>query len=53
MKSDIPTKGTIADIRNRLLLWANRPIGCLLKVEFLSECSRQQVIADLRSTLAD
>jgi tetratricopeptide (TPR) repeat protein len=53
MKSDIPAKGTIADIRNRLLLWANRPIGCLLKVEFLSECSRQQVIADLRSTLAD
>jgi tetratricopeptide (TPR) repeat protein len=46
-------KGTIADIRDRLLLWASRPVGCLLKVEFASEFSRQQVMADLRSTLAD
>jgi hypothetical protein len=46
-------KGTIADIRDRLLLWASRLVGCLLKVEFAADFSRQRVIADLRSTLAD
>ncbi len=53
MESAKAAKGTIGDIRDRLLLWASRPVGCLLKVEFASEFSRQRVIADLRSTLAD
>ncbi len=45
--------GTIADIRDRLLLWANRPVGSLIKAEFASEFARQRVIDELRTTLAD
>ncbi len=45
--------GSIADIRDRLLLWANRPISSLIKAEFASEFSRQRVIDELRTTLAD
>jgi tetratricopeptide (TPR) repeat protein len=45
--------GSIADTRNRLLLWAGRPIGSLIRAEFASEFSRQRVIDELRVTLAD
>jgi tetratricopeptide (TPR) repeat protein len=43
--------GSIIDIHNRLLLWANRPEQGLARVEFASEFSRQQVIRSLRETL--
>jgi tetratricopeptide (TPR) repeat protein len=43
--------GSIIDIQNRLLLWANRPEQGLARVEFASEFSRQQVIRSLRETL--
>jgi hypothetical protein len=53
--------GSVIDIRNRLLLWANRsigndtnePIGSLIRAEFSSEFSRQRVVAELRAILAD
>jgi tetratricopeptide (TPR) repeat protein len=45
--------GSIADTRNRLLLWASRPIGSLIRAEFASEFSRQRVIDELRNTLVD
>jgi tetratricopeptide (TPR) repeat protein len=45
--------GSIVDTRNRLLLWAGRPIGSLIRAEFVSEFSRQRVIDELRNTLAD
>jgi tetratricopeptide (TPR) repeat protein len=43
--------GSIIDIQNRLLLWANRPEPGLARVEFASEFSRQQVIRSLREAL--
>jgi tetratricopeptide (TPR) repeat protein len=43
--------GSIIDIQNRLLLWANRPEQGLARVEFASEFSRQQVIRSLREAL--
>jgi tetratricopeptide (TPR) repeat protein len=43
--------GSIIDIQNRLLLWANRPEQGLARVEFASEFSRQQVIRSLQETL--
>ncbi len=43
--------GSIIDIQNRLLLWANRPEQGLVRVEFASEFSRQQVIKFLREAL--
>jgi tetratricopeptide (TPR) repeat protein len=43
--------GSIIDIQNRLLLWANRPEQGLARVEFASEFSRQQVIRSLRQSL--
>jgi tetratricopeptide (TPR) repeat protein len=43
--------GSIIDIQNRLLLWANRPEQGLARVEFASEFSRQQVIRSLRDAL--
>jgi tetratricopeptide (TPR) repeat protein len=53
--------GSVTDIRDRLLLWANRSIGTdtteaigsLVRAEFSSEFSRQRVIAELRVVLAD
>ncbi len=45
--------GSIANTRDRLLLWANRPIGSLIKVEYASEFSRQQVIDQMQVTLRD
>jgi tetratricopeptide (TPR) repeat protein len=43
--------GSIIDIQNRLLLWANRPEPGLARVEFASEFSRQQVIRSLQEAL--
>jgi tetratricopeptide (TPR) repeat protein len=43
--------GSIIDIQNRLLLWANRPEQGLARVEFASEFSRQQVIRLLQASL--
>jgi tetratricopeptide (TPR) repeat protein len=43
--------GSIIDIQNRLLLWANRPEQGLARVEFASEFSRQQVIRSLQEAL--
>jgi hypothetical protein len=43
--------GSIIDIQNRLLLWANRPEQGLARVEFASEFSRQRVIRSLSETL--
>ncbi len=53
--------GSVTDIRDRLLLWANRSIGTdtneaigsLIRAEFSSEFSRQRVIVDLRVILTD
>jgi tetratricopeptide (TPR) repeat protein len=45
--------GSITDTRNRLLLWAGRPVGSLIRAEFSSEFSRQRVIDELHNTLAD
>jgi tetratricopeptide (TPR) repeat protein len=53
--------GSVIDIRDRLLLWANRsigndtsePIGSLIRAEFSSEFSRQRVVTELRDILAD
>jgi Tetratricopeptide repeat len=53
--------GSVVDIRDRLLLWANRSIGndtneligSLIRAEFSSEFSRQRVVAELRTILAD
>jgi tetratricopeptide (TPR) repeat protein len=51
--NNIAEIGSVIDIRNRLLLWASRPISSLLQAQFSSEFSRQRVIAELRSALAD
>jgi tetratricopeptide (TPR) repeat protein len=48
-----PDSGTFRDTYDRLLLWAERPIGCLLKVEFVSNLVRRRLVADLEMTLAD
>jgi tetratricopeptide (TPR) repeat protein len=45
--------GSIANTHDRLLLWASRSLGSLIKAEFASEFSRQRVIAELRASLAD
>ncbi len=45
--------GSIANTRDRLLLWASRPIGSLIRAEYASEFSRQQVIEEMRVTLSD
>ncbi len=53
--------GSIANTRDRLLLWASRSsttgtsgaIGSLIRVEYASEFSRQQVMEEMRSTLLD
>jgi tetratricopeptide (TPR) repeat protein len=61
--------GSIGDVRDRLLLWAGRsqivsagggsPVVCreslssLARVEFASEFSRQRVVEELRSALAE
>jgi tetratricopeptide (TPR) repeat protein len=43
--------GSIVDIQNRLILWANRSHEGLARVEFASEFSRQQVVQALRSAV--
>ncbi len=40
--------GSIIDIQNRLILWANRSHEGLARVEFASEFSRQQVVQAVR-----
>ncbi len=45
--------GSIANTRDRLLLWANRPIGSLIRPEYASEFARQSVIDQMRVTLID
>jgi tetratricopeptide (TPR) repeat protein len=53
--------GSVIDIRDRLLLWANRAlstdtneaIGSLIRAEFSSEFARQRTIAELRAALAN
>ncbi len=45
--------GSIANTRDRLLLWANRPIGSLIRAEYASEFARQSVIDQMRVTLID
>jgi tetratricopeptide (TPR) repeat protein len=48
-----PQPGSSRDIYDRLLLWASRPVGCLLQVEFVSDLVRRQLMGDLTQTLAD
>ncbi len=43
--------GSIVDIQNRLILWANRSHQGLARVEFASEFSRQQVVQAVRSAV--
>jgi tetratricopeptide (TPR) repeat protein len=45
--------GSIANTRDRLLLWANRPIGSLIRAEYASEFARQSVIDQMRVALID
>jgi tetratricopeptide (TPR) repeat protein len=45
--------GSIANTRDRLLLWANRPIGSLIRAEYASEFARQSVIDQMRVALSD
>lgn len=43
--------GSIANTRDRLLLWASRPIGSLIRAEYASEFARQSVIDQMRVAL--
>jgi hypothetical protein len=43
--------GSIIDIQNRLILWANRSHEGLARVEFASEFSRQQVVQAVRAAV--
>ncbi len=43
--------GSIIDIQNRLILWANRSHQGLARVEFASEFSRQQVLQAVRTAV--
>jgi hypothetical protein len=45
--------GSIIDIEKRLVLWARRSPKGLARVEFASEFSRQQVVQQVRSALAE
>jgi tetratricopeptide (TPR) repeat protein len=45
--------GSIGDVRDRLMLWAGRSQSSLARVEFASEFSRQRVVEELRSALAE
>ena len=46
-------KGSIIDIRDRLMLWSTRPGGRLLKVEFGSDFARRQVVAEALARIAE
>ena len=50
---EIPEMGSINDIKKRLLLWAKRSPKGLARVEFSSEFSRQKVLEEMRTTLAE
>ena len=50
---EILETGSINDIKKRLLLWAKRSPKGLARVEFSSEFSRQRVLEEMRTTLAD
>jgi tetratricopeptide (TPR) repeat protein len=43
--------GSMIDIQNRLILWANRSHEGLARVEFASEFSRQQIVEAVRSAV--
>ena len=45
--------GSIIDIKKRLVLWARRSPKGLARVEFASEFSRQRVVQQVRSALAE
>jgi predicted component of type VI protein secretion system len=47
-----PPLGSIADVRQRLVLWCERSESGLARVEFSSEGARRRVVADLREDLA-
>ncbi len=47
----IPAPGSIADVAARLALWGRRAPKGLARVEFDSDFSRQDVVADLRQRL--
>ncbi|MGB3292273.1 MAG: tetratricopeptide repeat protein [Phormidesmis sp.] len=46
-------QGSIAEVSQRLLLWANRQGSGLARVEYSSEFSRQRVLEALKSSLAE
>lgn len=50
---ELSETGSINDIKKRLLLWAKRSPKGLARVEFSSEFSRQSVLEEMRTTLAD
>jgi tetratricopeptide (TPR) repeat protein len=47
-----PSAGSVAEVRQRLLLWARRPGGGLARVEYSSEFARQQVVQQMQAVLA-
>ena len=47
-----PPLGSIADVRQRLVLWCERSDSGLARVEFSSEGARRRVVAGLREDLA-
>ena len=51
--TELSETGSINDIKKRLLLWAKRSPKGLARVEFSSEFSRQKVLEEMRTTLAE
>ncbi len=43
--------GSISEVTQRLLLWAQRRVPVLLRVEFVDELARQQVVQNLKAQL--
>ena len=50
--SDLSQAGSVAEVSQRLLLWARRDGGGLARVEYSSEFARQQVMQRLQASLA-
>ena len=48
---DKPKPGSVSEVTRRLLLWARRRIPVLLRVEFIDELAREQVVQNLKAEL--
>lgn len=50
-QTELPQAGSIADVAARLALWGRRAPKGLARVEFVSDFSRQEAVAQLRAAL--